>query len=105
MTDNGCGLSAAEVEIAVRRHATSKITGLDDLEHISTLGFRGEALPSIASVAEMEILTRDSGSSAASYLHLENGKITSREKKSRPSGHDGDGTAALPEFPGKVEIP
>ena len=86
VTDNGCGLSAADAEIAIRRHATSKITGLDDLEHIHTLGFRGEALPSIASVCEVEILTRDSGSSAASYLHLENGKVSGREKKSRPQG-------------------
>lgn len=86
VTDNGCGLSAAEVEIAIRRHATSKITGLEDLEHIRTLGFRGEALPSIASVSEVEILSRDSGSSAASYLHLEGGKVSAREKKSRPQG-------------------
>ena len=86
VTDNGCGLSAADLEIAIRRHATSKITVLDDLEHIHTLGFRGEALPSISSVCEVEILTRDSGSSAASYLHLENGKVTGREKKSRPQG-------------------
>jgi DNA mismatch repair protein MutL len=86
VTDNGCGLSAAEVEIAIRRHATSKITGLDDLEHIHTLGFRGEALPSISSVAGVEILTRDHGSSAASYLRLDNGKVAAREKKSRPQG-------------------
>ena len=86
VTDNGCGLSSVDVEMAIRRHATSKLTKLDDLEHISTLGFRGEALPSIASVAEVEILTRDQGSSAATYLHLEEGKITSREKKSRPVG-------------------
>ncbi len=86
VTDNGCGLSAADVEVAIRRHATSKITKLDDLEHISTLGFRGEALPSIATVAEIEIVTRDIGSSAAAYLHIENGKIVSREKKSRPQG-------------------
>lgn len=86
VTDNGCGLSAIEAEVAIRRHATSKITGLDDLEHIHTLGFRGEALPSIATVAEMEILTRDSGSNAATYIQLLNGKITAREKKSRPVG-------------------
>jgi DNA mismatch repair protein MutL len=86
ITDNGCGLSAAEAEIAIRRHATSKITKLDDLEHIHTLGFRGEALPSIASVAEMEILTRDKDSSAATYMRLENGKVTAREKKGRPQG-------------------
>jgi len=86
VTDNGCGLSAVEAEIAIRRHATSKITRLDDLEHIHTLGFRGEALPSIASVAEMEILTRDRDSNAATYIRLENGKVTAREKKSRPQG-------------------
>jgi DNA mismatch repair protein MutL len=86
VTDNGCGLSSVDVEMAIRRHATSKLSKLDDLEHIRTLGFRGEALPSIASVAEVEILTRDQGSNAATYLHLEEGKITSREKKSRPVG-------------------
>jgi len=86
VTDNGCGLSAVEAEIAIRRHATSKITKLDDLEHISTLGFRGEALPSIAAVADVEILSKDPDSNAATYLHLENGKVTAREKKSRPRG-------------------
>jgi DNA mismatch repair protein MutL len=84
--DNGCGLSATEAELAIRRHATSKINGLEDLEHIHTLGFRGEALPSIAAVAEMEILTRDGESSAATYLRLDNGRIIIREKKSRPQG-------------------
>ena len=86
VTDNGCGLSAAEAEIAIRRHATSKITGLDDLEHIHTLGFRGEALPSISSVAGVEILTRDHSSITASYLRIENGKVAAREQKSRPQG-------------------
>ncbi len=87
VTDNGCGLSSVDVEMAIRRHATSK-TGQawTTLNTSSTLGFRGEALPSIASVAEMEILTRDHGSNAATYLHLEEGKITAREKKSRPVG-------------------
>jgi len=104
VTDNGCGLSAAEAEIAVRRHATSKIAGLDDLEHISTLGFRGEALPSIASVAEMEILTRDQGSSAASYLHLENSRITGREKKSRPQGTTVTVRRLFQNFPARLKF-
>jgi DNA mismatch repair protein MutL len=104
VTDNGCGLSAAEVEIAVRRHATSKITGLEDLEHIRTLGFRGEALPSIASVAEVEILTRDAGSSAASYLHLENGRISGREKKSRPQGTTFTVRRLFQNFPARLKF-
>jgi DNA mismatch repair protein MutL len=104
ISDNGCGLSAAEAELAVRRHATSKITGLDDLEHISTLGFRGEALPSITSVAEMEILTRDPGSSAATYLHLENGRITGREKKSRPQGTTVTVRRLFQNFPARLKF-
>src|SRR5204863_9458899 len=56
--DDGCGISADEVELAFARHATSKLRVADDLWSIATLGFRGEALPSIASVAQVVCTTR-----------------------------------------------
>ncbi len=86
VTDNGSGIPATDAELAFHRYATSKIDTLTDLEKISTLGFRGEALPSIAVVAEVEILTKADGDTAGTYLYLKNGTIAKREKRSRPRG-------------------
>ena len=58
VSDNGIGMSREDALLAIERHATSKINRIEDLESIQTFGFRGEALPSIASVSKLELLTR-----------------------------------------------
>ncbi|MEE9247219.1 MAG: DNA mismatch repair endonuclease MutL, partial [Dehalococcoidia bacterium] len=86
VVDNGSGIPAADVETAFARHATSKITSARDLDHIHTLGFRGEALPSIASVSHVELVTRSADEVAGTLLELRHGSVTRREAASRPVG-------------------
>ena len=86
VSDNGIGIPASELELAFHRYATSKIGDLDDLEKISSLGFRGEALPSIAAVAEVEILTQTFSDPIGSYLHLRKGEVVCKEGRARPRG-------------------
>ncbi len=86
VSDNGAGIPAPELELAFHRYATSKIGNLDDLEKITSLGFRGEALPSIAAVAEVEILTQTSSTPIGSYLHLRKGEVVRKESRARPQG-------------------
>lgn len=78
--DNGVGMEEADAELAFERHATSKIADVQDLDHILTLGFRGEALPSIASVSRLEVKTCLKDSQVGVLLKLDGGKITGREK-------------------------
>lgn len=73
--DNGTGISPEDAESAFKRHATSKIHSRDDLFRIRTLGFRGEALPSIASVSEITFETATENASQGTYLYLKGGKI------------------------------
>jgi len=86
VSDNGVGIPASELELAFHRYATSKIDDLSDLEKISSLGFRGEALPSIATVAEVEILTQSPSEVVGSYLYLRNGEVVRRESRARSRG-------------------
>jgi len=84
--DNGTGIHDQETELAFERHATSKIRALDDLETLSSLGFRGEALPSIASVADIEVLTAPEGAAGGTHLLLEDGKVIKHESQARSRG-------------------
>ncbi len=92
VTDDGCGMSADDLLLAVERHATSKLTpGADgdyDLMNIATMGFRGEALPSIGAVARLSIASRTAGASEAWALSVEGGKVSGPS----PAGFGGAGT-------------
>jgi len=73
VTDDGCGISEEDVEAAFEKHATSKITRIEDLAALQTLGFRGEALPSIAAVSRIELSTRHESEGFGTYLRVEGG--------------------------------
>ena len=79
ITDNGIGMNNEDAKLAFVRHATSKIYDDDDLFNINTLGFRGEALPSIAAVSEVEVKTCPKNSEIGTYLHIKGGKILKEE--------------------------
>lgn len=76
VTDNGCGMSEADAKMAVLRHATSKLTKAEDLLSLNTLGFRGEALPSIASVSNFTLLTRPQSEEFATSVHIDGDENT-----------------------------
>ena len=75
VTDNGCGIPKEEVKEAFLPHATSKLSKIEDLEHIYTMGFRGEALASIAAVAQVEMKTRAKGEETGTYIEISGGEI------------------------------
>jgi DNA mismatch repair protein MutL len=77
--DNGKGMSETDARMSFERHATSKIKNIDDLFHIKTMGFRGEALASIAGVAQVELKTKKSGESIGTFIEIENSIVKTQE--------------------------
>lgn len=86
VTDDGCGMTEEDAKLSVIRHATSKISSVDNIYHIASLGFRGEALPSIASVSRATITTRRSEDNEGTVLEMTGGEITEVKPAGAPAG-------------------
>ncbi len=86
VTDNGCGIAHDEVQSAFLRHSTSKIRNVEDLLHISSLGFRGEALSSIAAVTRTELITKEADNEFGTKYVIEGGREISLEETGAPNG-------------------
>src|SRR6202047_896334 len=86
ITDNGCGMVRDDALLAFERHATSKIKNVDDLLSVATLGFRGEALPSIASVSRLHLETRAPDEDSGTVVEINGGKIFKVEEAGLPAG-------------------
>src|SRR5216110_535695 len=86
VTDDGCGMNRDDALLCLERHATSKIQKAEDLAAIDTMGFRGEAIPSIASVSRMTLTTREHDSDAATQIVINGGKIIEVKAAGSPPG-------------------
>ncbi len=86
ITDNGSGIEGDDVELAFERHATSKMRRIEDLDSLSTMGFRGEALASIAAVSHLEVMTKTEDAPVGTLLKMEGGRVLSVSQTGCPKG-------------------
>ena len=104
VTDDGCGIPADEVALAFERHATSKLTSEDDLTGIGTLGFRGEALASIAAAAAVRMTTRTADADSATTVELEDGGIVRCSPAGAPRGTTIEVEALFSTIPARLKF-
>ena len=104
VSDNGVGINAAELPLAFKRFATSKLVVLDDLSKLSSLGFRGEALPSIAAVARVLLTTREKGELSGSRIEIAGGEIIKQEEVGAPPGTRVEVTDLFYNTPGRLKF-
>lgn len=86
VTDNGCGIAPDETELAFKRHATSKLNTMRDLDAVATLGFRGEALASISAVSRVELITKTADEAAGASIQIDGGMLVSSGQAGCPQG-------------------
>ena len=104
VTDNGSGIVREEIPLAFKRHATSKIRTASDLFQVASLGFRGEALASIASVAKVELITKTNDSISGSRYRIEGGEELGLEEVGAPEGTTFDRQRSVLQYTGTPEV-
>lgn len=104
VSDDGIGMTAEEAEFAVRRHTTSKIASVEDLHRLSTYGFRGEALPSIAAVSRLRVLTRPQARNLGTEVVVEGGRVRSMGEAGAPPGTTVEVTSLFGNIPARLKF-
>ena len=105
VVDDGCGMTPEEVPLSLQRHATSKLADEADLLDITTLGFRGEALPSIAAVSRLTLISCPPGAAGGFRVVVRAGEILAASPWAAAPRHPGGGGGTLFQHPGPAEIP